>query len=430
MNYIEYLANKRQYQMDGHVLLLEMKHACLFYKAGKGKTYPTIDAIRDIDFSMEGNARVLILSTATSITKMWKVDIEPQNILPNNTVMMSFNKAIQDATKAQLLKVKWDVLVVDECHHIKSHNSKISKLVFQLTKRCKYAFGLSGTPRGNSDVDIYCIFHNLHVSEWGDVTYTNFVDICCDVDRKFYNGCMIKVPIGINEKYRAGFQRNISMYSQRVDYTDEDGMPELNIDAIKIPFKASKEYLQAEEGVIKLSNYETTMTKLAAISKLHQLANGFLYITNDYGDRETVQIQHNNKLDWIKENLPEDYCTIVYRHEEDFIQLMNILNEMKVSWTDDITTYKKGNTRVLLLQCSQSESYNLQMCGEVIFYTMDYSYINFDQMLHRFWRTGRDEAVKVKILLNEHSIDEKIWKIVSKKQSLSDLFYAIKSEEL
>ena len=430
MNYIEYLANKRQYQMDGHVLLLEMKHACLFYKAGKGKTYPTIDAIRDIDFSMNGNAKVLILSTATSITKMWKVDIEPQNILPNGTVMMSFNKAIQDATKVQLLKVKWDILVVDECHHIKSHNSKISKLVFQLTKRCKYAFGLSGTPRGNSDVDIYCIFHNLHVSEWGDVTYTNFVDICCDVDRKFYNGCMIKVPIGINEKYRAGFQRNISMYSQRIDYTDEDGMPELNIDAIKIPFKASKEYLQAEEGVIKLSNYETTMTKLAAISKLHQLANGFLYITNDYGDRETVQIQHNNKLDWIKENLPENYCTIVYRHEEDFIQLMNILNEMKVSWTDDITTYKKGNTRVLLLQCSQSESYNLQMCGEVIFYTMDYSYINFDQMLHRFWRTGRDEAVKVKILLNEHSIDEKIWKIVSKKQSLSDLFYAIKSEEL
>lgn len=430
MNYVEYLANKRQYQIDGHVLLLEMKHACLFYKAGKGKTYPTIDAIRDIDFSMEGNARVLILSTATSITKMWKVDIEPQNILPKNTVMMSFNKAIQEDTKSQLLKVKWDVLVVDECHHIKSHNSKISKLVFQLTKRCKYAFGLSGTPRGNSDVDIYCIFHNLHVSEWGDVSYTNFVDICCDVDRKFYNGCMIKVPVGINEKYRAGFQRNISMYSQRIDYTEEDGMPELVIDAIKIPFKASKEYLQAENGVIQLSNYETTMTKLAAISKLHQLANGFLYITNDDGERETVQIQYNNKLNWIKENIPDDYCTIVYRHEEDFIQLVNILNDMGVTWTDDITTYKKGNIKVLLLQCSQSESYNLQMCGEVIFYTMDYSYINFDQMLHRFWRTGRDELVKVKILLNEHSIDEKIWRIVNNKQSLSDLFYAIKSEEL
>lgn len=430
MNYSDYLVNKKQYQMDGHVLLLEMKHACLFYKAGKGKTYPTIDAIRDINSSMQGDAKVLILSTATSITKMWKEDIEPQNILPNNTVMMSFNKAIQNATKSQLLKIKWDIIVVDECHHIKSHNSKISKLVFQLTKKCKYAFGLSGTPRGNSDVDIYCIFHNMHVSEWGEVSYTDFIDICCDVDRRFYNGCMIKVPTGINEKYRAGFQRNISVYSQRIDYTEEDDMPELNIDTVKITFKPSKEYLQAEEGIIKLSNYETTMTKLAAISKLHQLANGFLYISDDYGDRETIQVQHNNKLDWIKENLPNDYCTIVYRHEEDFIQLMNILNEMNVSWTDDITTYKKGNIMVLLLQCSQSESYNLQMCGEVIFYTMDYSYINFDQMLHRFWRTGRDEPVRVKILLNEHSIDEKIWKIVSKKQSLSDLFYAIKSEEL
>ena len=48
MLYKDYLENKRGYQELGSLLLLERKHACLFYKPGKGKTYPCIDAIRDI----------------------------------------------------------------------------------------------------------------------------------------------------------------------------------------------------------------------------------------------------------------------------------------------------------------------------------------------------------------------------------------------
>ena len=425
--YSEYLQKKKPYQALGHVLLLERKHACLFYKPGKGKTYPTIDAVRDIDFTLQGNAKVLILSTANAITKMWEPDIATQHILPKNTLMLSFNKAVRDDTRAALLKVKWDIIIVDECHHIKSHNSKISKLVFQLTKKATYAFGLSGTPRGNSDIDIFCQFHNLNVSEWGQISYTSFVDLCCEVDRKFYNGAMIKVPVAINEKYRAGFQRNIAMYSQRVDYDEEDEMPDLDVEVIKIPFKASKEYLEAEQGVIKLSDYETTLTKLAVISKLHQLANGFIYVTED-DIRKTLQIQHNNKLNWIEQNLTSDYTTIVYRHEEDFCQLMNILNKKGITWTDDVATFKKGRHNVLLLQCSQSESFNLQMCSYLIFYTMDYSFINYDQMLHRVYRIGQDEQVKIKVLVNDGSIDNKIWNVVSNKQTMSDLFYAIKGE--
>ena len=376
---------------------------------------------------MQGNAKVLILSTANAITKMWEPDIATQHILPKNTLMLSFNKAVRDETRAALLKVKWDIIIVDECHHIKSHNSKISKLVFQLTKKATYAFGLSGTPRGNSDIDIFCQFHNLNVSEWGQISYTSFVDLCCEVDRKFYNGAMIKVPVAINEKYRAGFQRNIAMYSQRVDYDEEDEMPDLDVEVIKIPFKASKEYLEAEQGVIKLSDYETTLTKLAVISKLHQLANGFIYVTED-DVRRTLQIQYNNKLDWIEQNLTSDYTTIVYRHEEDFNQLMNILNKNGIIWTDDVATFKKGRHNVLLLQCSQSESFNLQMCSCLIFYTMDYSFINYDQMLHRVYRIGQDEQVKIKVLVNDGSIDNKIWNVVSNKQTMSDLFYAIKGE--
>lgn len=426
MLYNEYLSKRKSYQMQGYEFLLYIKHGCLYYKPGKGKTYPCIDAIRDIDISKGGNARVLILSTATSIKNMWNEEIIPQNILPKNTVLYSYNSAIVDTTKAKLLKVHWDVIVADECHKIKSHNSKSSKLVYQLTKKCEYAFGLSGTPRGNIDLDIYCQFHNLNIGEWGKISYTQFVDQICDIDRKFFGGAMIKVPIGINSKYRAGWERNIAMYTQRVEYDDDDNMPECNITVNKIDFVPSKEYLLAEKGVINCSDYETTLTKLAVISKLQQAANGFMYIPNDDGTNKIVRFQHNNKLDWLKTNISTEPTLIVYRHAADLADLELFLSSNRISNTDDVTNFKSGKYNVLLLQCSQCDSFNLQMCNRIIFYTMDYSYISYDQMCKRVWRMGQTKAVNINILVAKNTVEEKIWNTVNNKQTLSDLFYAIK----
>ena len=47
--YEDYLKGRKVYQESGVQLLLEMKHACLFYKAGKGKTYPTVEALREAE---------------------------------------------------------------------------------------------------------------------------------------------------------------------------------------------------------------------------------------------------------------------------------------------------------------------------------------------------------------------------------------------
>ena len=426
MLYNEYLANRRDYQEVGHLFLLEQKHCCLYYKPGKGKTYPTIDALRDVDKSKGGKAKVLILSTADAIKNMWNAEIVPQNILPENTVLMSLSAAIQEKTKVKLTSIKWDVLIIDECHKIKSHNSKSSKLVYMLSKKTEYVWGLSGTPRGNNDIDIFCQFHNMCIGEWGKITYTHFVNQCCDIDRKFFHGQMITVPIGISDRYKEGWERNIALYTQRIGYTEEDDMPELNVEVIKLPYVPTKEYLQAEEGVISISEYETTMTKLAAIQKLHQAVNGFLYLYNDCDERSIYNIERNKKLDWLKDNLTNEPTVIVYRFEADLIAIKEELDKDNRSYTEDVEKFKAGNCNVLLLQCSRCESFNLQMCKNIIFYTLDYSYIKYNQMLHRVWRMGQDENVSIKILIFKDTVETKIWNTVRNKERLADLFMSIK----
>ena len=237
---------------------------------------------------------------------------------------------------------------------------------------------------------------------------------------------MITVPIGISDRYKEGWERNIALYTQRIGYTEEDDMPELNVEVIKLPYVPTKEYLQAEEGVISISEYETTMTKLAAIQKLHQAVNGFLYLYNDCDERSIYNIERNKKLDWLKDNLTNEPTVIVYRFEADLIAIKEELDKDNRSYTEDVEKFKAGNCNVLLLQCSRCESFNLQMCKNIVFYTLDYSYIKYNQMLHRVWRMGQDENVSIKILIFKDTVETKIWNTVRNKERLADLFMSIK----
>lgn len=427
MLYSEYLKNKRDYQEEGAIFLLDKKHCCLFYKPGKGKTYPCIDAIREVDKMKNGKAKVLILSTADAIKNMWNAEIMPQKILPEYTVTMSLNAAIQEKTKQQLITIPWDVIVIDECHKIKAHNTKSSKLVYALSRKTEYVWGLSGTPRGNNDVDIYCQFHNMCISDWGKISYTQFVNNCCDVEKKFFRGNAITVPIGINNKYKAGWERNIAMYTQRIGYEELDNMPDIEVNEIKLHYTPTQEYLDAEEGVIQTSDYENTMTKLAAIQKMWQAVNGFLYIPDENDDtkRTIHEIERNKKLDWLGENLTP-VTTIVYMFEADRIHIEEELNKLCYTHTEIVDEFKQGKAEILLLQCSRCESFNLQMCNRIIFYTFDYSYIKYNQMLHRVWRMGQKSKVQIDVLMFEQTIETKIWNAVQNKERLAELFMSIK----
>ena len=426
MEYNEYLTCRKGYQEAGHLLLLEKKHACLFYKPGKGKTYPCIDAIRDVDKAKNGNAKVLILSTADAIKNMWNAEIVPQNILPKNTILMTFNSAILDKNKTSLLTIKWDVIVVDESHKIKSHNSKISKLVYQLSKKTEYVWGLTGTPVGNSDIDIFCQFHNMNISDWGTISYTQFVESCCDIDKKFFRGQCIKIPLGINRRYRAGWERNVAMYTQRVDYDQDDAMPELDVNLIKLDYVPTKQYSDAEDGFVQISEYENTMTKLVAIQKLHQIVNGFLYYEDEDGKRKVFDIEYNHKLTWLRRNLTKEPTVIVYRFEQDYNDINECLTDIGYITTEIVDDFKNGKADILLLQCSRCESFNLQMCKRMIFYTLDYSFIKYNQMLHRVWRMGQKQDVTIDVLIFDDSVETQIWKAVKNKESLSELFMSIK----
>ena len=147
----------------------------------------------------------------------------------------------------------------------------------------------------------------------------------------------------------------------------------------------------------------------------------------DLEERRKIHIiGRNKKLDWLRDNLSQEPTLIVYRFEADCENIKHELWSMNREYTESIDVFKAGKTNVLLLQCERCESFNLQMCNKIIFYTLDYSFIKYDQMIHRVWRIGQEKPVQINILLFNQTCEENIWNAVRNKQKMSDLFMSIK----
>lgn len=417
MLYKDYVNCRKQYQEIGAQLLLEKKHACLFFEPGKGKTYSCIDALTEVNRQKQGKASVLIISSADAIKKMWKVDIVPQNILPKDTYLVTDRTAIGDMSEILLLK-KWDVIIVDECHIIKAHNSKIHKLVYRLCKNVEYAWGMTGTPRGNTDIDIWCQLQALHIGGQGRMSYSAWTRIYCDFETGYGAYGRYQIPVQIKLKYKEWWDNLLTEYCLFVNYDEDDDMPDLNIETINIPYVKTKEYQNAIQGIIEVGDFATTTEKMIAIRKAQQVCNGYIYLP----DKTVHRYNANSKLKELDKYVTER-TLIVYQYIADYDDL---IKKYGSSATTDVNKFKTGQYQILLLQSGNCKSFNLQeWCHTIIFYTMDYSFLKYKQMIHRCWRLGQKVATKVLVLIHENTVEKQIWIAVQSKQKAHDLYMSI-----
>lgn len=416
MLYNEYLTCRKQYQEAGRDLLLTKKHACLYFEPGKGKTFPAIEAIREIDKLKAGKAKLLIISSCDAIRKMWEPEIVPQKVLPKDTYLVTDRTAI-GAISEVLLAMKWDIILVDECHIVKAHNSKIHKLIYKLCKNVEYAFGLSGTPRGNRDIDIWCQFHALHIAGNGKMSYSTWTKIHCNFEVGYGAFGQFQTPTTIKDKYLPMWNSTLEEYCIFVDYDEDDDMPDLDITVIDVPYEKTETYEQAYKGIIEVGEFATTTTKMTAIMKAHQVCNGYVYLP----EKEIYRLHRNKKLDHLN---PVGKCVIVYKYKADYEDLMRHFGS-KV--TDKVEAFKTGKYDILLLQCGMCQSFNLQdFCNTIIFYTLDYSFIKYKQMIHRVWRLGQKTATKIIVMRHKDTVEKQIWAAVTEKQKVHDLYMSIK----
>lgn len=421
-------------------LIMKHKHHILCYEPGKGKSYPAIHCIIQINKLKQGKAKVLIMSDATCIREMWKAEIVPQNILPRETYMVTDRTAI-GAVKEALLNTQWDVIVCDECQSLRSGvtraKSKYAKLVYTLTKRTEYVIGMTGTIAGNNDIEPFCVLHNLNVSGMGQINCHSFKNCYCVKELQYGPFGAFEKPVKLND---AGIRVMTEAYKNGCsfwDYDDNDEMPELDISIKKFPIPITQNYKEALEGILKCGENESTVLKAIALQKAQQALNGFLYYDIE-AERHTWLVPDfvNPKLDYVVEQCQKEKCIVAYRFQEDGHYIKEWLDKAHIKYCEKISEFKERAVNehiILVLQCSRGKAANIQICQHIIYYTADYSFISYKQMIHRCWRRGQTNKCSVTFLCNDpgdkYQIEYKLWLALRRKQNIHDTLMSIKNYE-
>lgn len=408
-----------KHQEEGYKRLLEHKRYCLFFEVGTGKTYTALAALTKLPKSY----KVLIVAPTRAIKGVWAVQ-DGYDISGYDITYMSYEKIARDKT---FTKNKYDVIILDEVHKIKGKTSKSSKRIFAISKYATYVWGLTGTPIANSYADIYLIFKHMGIEEF-DMSYDEFISY-------YYVTRPLKVSFNysINHPVQPKFNlvdsllKRVGKHSMTVRMSDCHDLPDIIYTPHLISGMNTKQYKDIFNGVVKTDMYEETLTKLAAISKAHQAANGFFY---DLYTKEPMVFEQNKKLDYYKDLL-ESYLEetnkviVVYFFKEDLRELQ----ELEFNYTFDPIAFKNNeDVNVLLLQYGQCEALNLQFCNHIIFYTYDYSYLKFEQMVGRIKRIGQENKMIVDILINDKTIENRIWYAIKHKQTTDEFLKGVLSE--
>lgn len=422
-------------------MIMKHKHYVLAYEPGKGKSYPVIHCLIQIDKLKHGEANVLILSDATCIKTMWRKEIESQGILPKHTYLVTDRMAI-GSVKEAIMNKKWDVIVCDECQSLRSGvtraKTQYAKLVYFLTKRTEYVIGMTGTLAGNNDIEPWCIFHNLNVAGCGNIRPHAFKEAYCVQEMCYGPFGMFQKPTHLNDagtKFMANVYANACSFWE---YDEKDDMPPMTVSFKSFTVPMTETYKQAIDGILQCGEYESTVQKAIAIQKAQQAVNGFMYYSPDSVERKTFKITEfrNPKLDYVVNECKIRPCIIAYRFQEDFVAITDELKKHKIAYTDSITDFQTILSHrqhcILILQCSKGKAANIQMCHRIIYYTSDYSFIAYKQFIHRTWRRGQTEPCQVTFLCNDpgdrYQVEKHIWDSLRKKQSIHDCLMSIKNE--
>lgn len=418
-------------------LLLERKHFVLGFEPGKGKSYPVIHAIIEVQRLMQRPINVLIMSDAGTIKDMWKVEIMPQHVLPKETYFVTDRTAI-GAVKEAIVKKKWDIIVIDECQSLRSGvtraKSQYAKLVYSLTAKTEYVFGMTGTLSGNNNIEPWCILHNLNVAGMGKINTNDFKKHLCNLETQYGPFGNFLKPVSLNER---GSKLVDAAYEQGVmfwDYTDDDEMPPLTIEDVHFPVEATFEYKNALAGILKLGEFENTIMKATALQKAQQALNGFIYY-DDAGKRHVYQVGNyvNPKLKYIVDSVKKEPTIVGYRFQEDELSINYALDQANITHTSNIQDFKNSDKyQVLVLQCSRGKAVNLHKARLILYYTADFSFISYKQFIHRTWRRNQTEPCRVKFLINDpgdkYKVEHNIWLSLRKKQTIHDTLMAIKQK--
>jgi SNF2 family DNA or RNA helicase len=322
----------------------------------------------------------------------------------------------------------FDLLVVDEISRLRDPKGTRSKALAKASNRWRNIWGMSGTLRPNSALDLFMPVRIVTRGKlWGRSFYKWRKKHFYAAD---YMGYDWRVLPGEEEKI------NLDI-APLTELVSEGEMPKVEptivLDRIELPPAARIEYERMQEKLLALYDDDEVIADSTAIAtgKLAQIANGFVY------DENTTHIVHDEKREWLRDlvETTTEPTLLIYEYRDDFRAIQDIagvdIPYLGAGVSDkqaakNIDDWNAGKLPFMAVSIkSAAHGLNLQHGGaNMAWLAPNWSPELHEQMIARLARPGQKRPVVVRICVATDTVDELKLDRVHRKMSAQEAFEA------
>ncbi len=331
---------------------------------------------------------------------------------------------IHHQTMAAVLRsLKWDIVVLDECHRIKSPSGVTSRTAAKLCRPARKVIGLSGTPLSQGPFDIYGQARAIAPGHFG-YRYAEF---------KARYGVWMTHPFPklLRLQNMPEFEAKMAAFTFHVEDSVITLPEETDIRlACELPPAVAATYREFETELTADWEDDSISASNALVKalRLQQLAGGFF----DPDDDGCPFLVHREKtqrvLDLLEDAEPADPFVIFCRFRAEIADLTTQIttNTGKpvyhlMGGQDTSPTWKQTPGGVLLVQISAgAEGVDFTHSRYCIYYSLCFSLKEYLQSRRRVNRPGQTRPVTYYHLVSSGTIDEDIYKALERKELTID----------
>ncbi len=299
-----------KYQNKAIEFTLDTPTCALWIDMGLGKTVISLSAVNILLNQFEIN-RVLIVAPLRVALTTWPEEIKKWSHLQDLgfTIIRGTVKQrkalLNRKTDIHIInremipwlvknnEWKYDTIIIDEASNFKSHKTKRFKSLKKILHNVDRVIELTGTPTGNSLLDLWSQIYLLDKGERLGRTFTGFRDRYFTSD---YNGWKWEPKPGAEEEIYAKL-KDICLRLSAEDYLK---MPDKSLHTIHIDIdvREFKRYKKLERDfIIQIQNESISAANSAVLSnKLRQFCNGAMYCE----DSKKRVVVHDEKLNALE----------------------------------------------------------------------------------------------------------------------------------
>jgi len=435
----ELKATPWQHQIDAYRFAYNLPGALLAHDMGVGKTFTSIMLLNGWEAK-----RVLVLCPL-SVVAVWPAQVTKFSTIPYRVealrggsvskrtkqaeqairrgpsiLVINYEASIRPQFQSFALGQQWDVVILDECHHLKSPSGVTSKFAAKLSECATHRLGLSGTPMPHDPLDIYGVMRCIDAGVFG---------------KSFYRFKATHMWMGgfQNRDFKRvldpdEFESCLRRVMHRVEKDDVLDLPPVVYETVtcELGNKVRGIYKEVEKEFYAYlgDGKEVSVTNaLVKLLRLQQMTSG--YVKSD--DGKEIELDHA-KLDALKETLDSigsaEPVVIFCRFVHDVERVMELCESVgrpahRLSGGyNELAEWQAGSKNALVVQVqSGSEGIDLTRACYGIFFTGP-TLGQYLQALARMHRPGQTRSVTNIHIVAENTVDEKVADALAKREEV------------